>query len=71
MASCVYTVVCVLSVWQEMSSEKLVPGDVIAVMTASLMECDAVLLDGLVICNESMLTGETLNLVEFEEMLVL
>lgn len=52
-----------------MSSEKLVPGDVIAVMTASLMECDAVLLDGLVICNESMLTGEMLDFVEFDEML--
>lgn len=43
--------------WQELNSEKLVPGDVIAVSSPSMMECDAVLLDGLVICNESMLTG--------------
>ena len=44
-------------VWQALPSEKLVPGDVIAVLSSTMMECDAVLLDGLVISNESMLTG--------------
>jgi cation-transporting ATPase 13A2 len=36
-----------------------VPGDVIAIKNMSMMQCDAVLLNGNVIVNESMLTGES------------
>ena len=42
----------------EMMSDELVPGDVIEVVHDTVMECDAVLLSGTVIINESMLTGE-------------
>ena len=41
----------------EMMSDELVPGDVVEVMHDTVMECDAVLLNGSVIINESMLTG--------------
>jgi cation-transporting P-type ATPase 13A2 len=36
-----------------------VPGDLIAVKNMSIMQCDAVLITGNVIVNESMLTGES------------
>jgi len=43
----------------EVSSEDLVPGDVIEIpRTGCLMQCDAVLVTGNCIVNESMLTGE-------------
>ena len=42
----------------EVNSEDIVPGDLISVKNMSLMQCDAVLLNGNVIVNESMLTGE-------------
>ena len=42
-----------------MASESIVPGDVIAIKNMSMMQCDAVLLNGNVIVNESMLTGES------------
>ena len=41
----------------EMMSQELVPGDVIEVSHDTIMECDAVLLNGTAIVNESMLTG--------------
>ena len=44
---------------EETRSEHLVPGDVIAIKNMSIMQCDAVLLNGNVIVNESMLTGES------------
>lgn len=42
---------------EEIRSEDLVPGDVICIKNMSIMQCDAVLLNGNVIVNESMLTG--------------
>jgi cation-transporting ATPase 13A3/4/5 len=44
---------------EEVPSESIVPGDVIAIKNMSIMQCDAVLLNGNVIVNESMLTGES------------
>lgn len=44
---------------EEIPSEKIVPGDIIAIKNMSLMQCDAVLLNGNVIVNEAMLTGES------------
>ena len=41
----------------EMMSDELVPGDIIEVINDMVMECDAVLLNGTVVINESMLTG--------------
>ena len=41
-----------------MMSDELVPGDVIEVSHDTIMECDAVLLNGTAIVNESMLTGK-------------
>lgn len=46
--------------YEEMESAKLVPGDVIVVPPyGGIMHCDAVLISGNVIVNESMLTGES------------
>ncbi|CAF0715730.1 unnamed protein product [Brachionus calyciflorus] len=44
---------------EEIPSEDIVPGDIIAIKNMSIMQCDAVLLNGNVIVNESMLTGES------------
>lgn len=41
----------------EVNSEDIVPGDLISIKSSTLMQCDAVLLNGNVIVNESMLTG--------------
>ncbi|XP_064599544.1 polyamine-transporting ATPase 13A3-like isoform X2 [Liolophura sinensis] len=47
-------------VFEDLSSEDLVPGDVIEIpRNGCVMQCDAVLLSGNVIVNESMLTGES------------
>ena len=44
--------------YEEMSSEDLVPGDVIEIPRGGcIMQCDAVLVTGNCIVNESMLTG--------------
>ena len=45
--------------FEEIPSERLVPGDLIEIESqqASVMSCDAVLLQGNCILNESMLTG--------------
>ncbi|RKP33686.1 hypothetical protein BJ085DRAFT_22433, partial [Dimargaris cristalligena] len=58
---------CPLSVfrgeaWVEVSSHQLVPGDVFEVSDPSLHQvpCDAILLEGDCIVNESMLTGESI-----------
>ncbi|KAH3665607.1 hypothetical protein OGAPHI_003795 [Ogataea philodendri] len=47
--------------WKEVSSKELVPGDVYEVSDSSLnsFPCDAILLSGDCIVNESMLTGES------------
>ena len=44
---------------EEIPSENLVPGDIIAIKNMSIMQCDAILLNGNTIVNESMLTGES------------
>ncbi len=44
---------------EEIPSENLAPGDIVAVKNMSIMQCDAILLNGNVIVNESMLTGES------------
>ena len=50
---------CLFSEYQEISSEDLVPGDVIEIpLHGCVMQCDAVLISGNCIVNESMLTGK-------------
>lgn len=53
-------------IFQEMPSEKLVPGDLIEIPSnhESLMACDAILLNGTCIVNESMLTGESVPVIK-------
>ena len=51
---------CLISEWKILPSAELVPGDVIEIPPSGVIDCDAVLLDGLVVMNESMLTGEKL-----------
>ena len=48
----------------KMSSEEIVPGDVVAVPNNCLMPCDMVLLQGQCIVNESMLTGESVPVIK-------
>jgi len=47
-----------------MSSEVLVPGDIVIIPDNFLMPCDVVLLAGSCIVNESMLTGESVPVVK-------
>ena len=46
------------------SSEELVPGDVIEVPENTNMPCDLILLTGSCIVNESMLTGESIPVIK-------
>ena len=46
------------------NSEFLVPGDIIEVKNMSVLQCDALLLDGNVVVNESMLTGESVPITK-------
>lgn len=55
-----------LEVQQNIISEDLVPGDIIIVRSSSTMQCDAVLLNGSVIVNESMLTGESIPVTKVQ-----
>jgi cation-transporting P-type ATPase 13A3/4/5 len=48
---------------EEINSELLVPGDVVIIKNASTMQCDALLLNGNVIVNESILTGNIKSFV--------
>ncbi|KAG1700076.1 putative cation-transporting ATPase 13A3 [Nymphon striatum] len=48
----------------QISSVDLVPGDVLVVYPNSVMECDAVLLTGSCVVNESMLTGESVPVLK-------
>jgi magnesium-transporting ATPase (P-type) len=51
--------------YEEIPSELLVPGDIISIPSAShVMTCDAVLLNGTCIVNESMLTGESIPIIK-------
>jgi len=52
------------TVIQEIDSDELVPGDVIVVPNNSNMPCDAILLSGTCILNESMLTGESVPVIK-------
>ena len=48
----------------QIESEGLVPGDVIVVPNNNIMPCDAILLSGTCIVNESMLTGESVPIIK-------
>lgn len=48
------------------SSEGIVPGDVIVVPNNCIMPCDAILMSGSCIVNESMLTGESVPVIKNE-----
>lgn len=45
--------------WQQVMSDDLLPGDIISVVACDTCPCDAVLLTGSCVVNESMLTGES------------
>lgn len=47
-----------------LSSDELVPGDVFEVPVFSKMPCDAMLLQGIAVMNEAMLTGESIPVVK-------
>ena len=49
-----------------MSAECLVPGDVIRIKANAVMACDAVLLNGTCVLNESMLTGESVPVIKVQ-----
>ncbi|KAI8063241.1 hypothetical protein BC940DRAFT_369931 [Gongronella butleri] len=51
--------------WQEMSSADLVPGDVFEVAEGKVTPCDAVVLSGNIVADESSLTGEPLPIRKF------
>jgi predicted P-type ATPase len=51
---------------RDIISEDLVPGDIIIVRSSTTMQCDAVLLNGNVIVNESMLTGESIPVTKVQ-----
>lgn len=46
------------------SSNDLVPGDIIVVPDGKVMPCDVVLLRGTALVNESMLTGESVPVIK-------
>ncbi|XP_019875008.2 polyamine-transporting ATPase 13A3 isoform X2 [Aethina tumida] len=50
--------------FEEIRTEDLVPGDVILVPSGCNMQCDAILLNGTCIVNESMLTGESVPVMK-------
>ncbi|KAI8393681.1 uncharacterized protein BYT42DRAFT_541902 [Radiomyces spectabilis] len=51
--------------WQEMSTADLVPGDVFEVDESKTTPCDAVILSGNIVADESSLTGEPLPIRKF------
>lgn len=51
---------------QSINSQDLVPGDIMLVHNSTTMPCDAVLLDGSVSVNESMLTGESIPITKVQ-----
>lgn len=48
----------------KISSNELLPGDIMVVPNNCLMPCDAVLMTGSAIVNESMLTGESVPVIK-------
>lgn len=52
-------------VWQEKSTADLLPGDVFRVEQGKTTPCDAVILSGTVVADESSLTGEPLPIRKF------
>ena len=57
---------CIHYIAIEKSSKELVPGDVLFLPTSGgyMMECDAVLIEGTCVVNESMLTGESIPITK-------
>ena len=51
---------------QTLQSGELVPGDIIEVPSYKKLPCDAILLSGLCVVNEAMLTGESVPVVKAE-----
>jgi len=47
-----------------LSSEQLVPGDVIKIENNVMLPCDLILLSGSAIVNEAILTGESIPVTE-------
>lgn len=47
------------------SSLDLVPGDIIEIPEHEYMPCDIILLNGTAVMNESMLTGESVSIINF------
>jgi len=45
---------------RQVTSNELVPGDILIVPEGEVMPCDAILLEGECVINEAMLTGESL-----------
>ena len=52
------------TIFTKVSSDDLVPGDVIRVPENTLMPCDMILMTGTCIVNESMLTGESIPVIK-------
>jgi len=52
--------------FQEVLSGKLVPGDIIEVPRFIKMPCDAIMLEGMAVMNEAMLTGESIPVIKNE-----
>ncbi|CAF1232029.1 unnamed protein product [Rotaria magnacalcarata] len=51
---------------RDIISEDLIPGDIIIIRGSTTMQCDAALLNGNVIVNESMLTGESIPVTKVQ-----
>jgi len=50
--------------YEEINSINLIPGDIIEIPDATRMPCDCILLEGNVVVNEAMLTGESVPVVK-------
>lgn len=51
-------------IYKKVSSEKLVPGDIIEVPTGTKIPCDAIVLTGSAVVNEAVLTGESVPVLK-------
>ena len=47
------------------------PGDIIEIKNMSMMQCDAILLNGSAIVNESILTGESVPITKWDKQIFL
>jgi len=52
--------------WITLTSDVLVPGDVVRIDSGSVIQCDCVLVSGFATMNESMLTGESMPVQKFQ-----